>query len=147
MANRFYFYFFNRRFLAAALILILVFCCIALLTSTSPQVRLETKKVNRTISNDNNNTTCGNQYCYTVPEFKFDCTYWNCSICFWGNDSCHNWETGIRADCPTRVCKNNPTPPAPPSPSDHDKYFFPSIRGLSRINYLSRDLSNSTNCT
>ncbi len=49
--------------------------------------------------------------CHDVPTLNFNCFIWNCSICFWGNDSCMNFDVGPREDCPTAVCSLEPKPP------------------------------------
>ncbi len=104
---------------------IIIYLIVTTSLSESSQNLQDNLKENKTQKNENN-ATCGDKYCYTIPEFQFECTWWNCSICNWGNDSCQNFDIGMRADCPTRICKDNPIPPSPPTPT-HDKYFLPVL--------------------
>ncbi len=71
----------------------------------------------------NKNVTCEDydnpdlvRICHVQPSMKMDCVIWNCSICFWGNDSCYNFDVGPRTDCPTQVCILEPKPKPPPGP-------------------------------
>ncbi len=65
----------------------------------------------------NKNVTCDDydnpdliRVCHEQPTMKSDCFIWNCSICFWGNDSCYNFDVGPRTDCPTAICVLEPRP-------------------------------------
>ncbi len=74
------------------------------------------------LDGDTKNVTCEDpenpnliRICHVQIAEKYDCVIWNCSICFWGNDSCYNFDVGPRTDCPTQVCVIEPKPtPTPP---------------------------------
>ncbi len=74
----------------------------------------------RVNNGDSKNVTCDDpedpnfvRVCRDIPTMNLDCFIWNCSICFWGNDSCMNFDVGPRSDCPTAVCTLEPKPPSP----------------------------------
>ncbi len=70
-----------------------------------------------TVEDPGQNVTCEDynnpdlvRICHEQPTMQMDCVIWNCSICFWGNDSCYNFDVGPRTDCPTPICVLEPKP-------------------------------------
>ena len=142
-------FFFARNYIASVVLLVFVVCGAGAFTyevvnqsNISPSI-LESKadgsdQIGGRRSTQDENVTCQsdsqnfNRLCHNEPEFKFDCVFWNCSICFWGNESCLNWDIGIRTDCPHAVCIRVPKPSPPPS-SNKNKILIPIISILVAI--------------